>query len=735
MPDAADIASLPQDLLTEAFDVLPFGAAVFDAEERLVAVNDHYRGLMGAMGPKAVPGVAWHDLIAGCVACGALSAYSQYGKSWIEVAQEFRASHAPSCVLHKRDDGRIFEICYRPMPSGGFVLTRSDVTDRHTAQEQVAERERLLSVILETNPIPLVMARVSDGTIVYHSPAASQMLKSVTDARDGYHDPDAREEYIGLLRKHGRVDNFQVKRRVADGSIQTLSVAGALTDYDGELCVVSSVSNMTEILRREAMIRKVVEACPTPIIMNKARTGEILYRSPMVTELFGRAETTLGYWADPADRVAFIAALQARGELMSWRAQFKTTSGDVFYAAVSARIIQWSGEEIIVSHIRDLTRELAVEAELDRQRQQSFQNEKMMALGGLMAGVAHELNNPLSIVVGHAMMLQEEASDPDILRKTEKISNAAERCARIVKAFLTMAREEPMRLEEVDLNGVIETAIEVAQYDEAFHADVEVEIALATDLAAASCDADQITQVLINLLLNAVQAIGAGAGRVRVASAALPGHIQIVVEDDGPGVADELRARIFEPFFTTKGVGQGTGIGLAMCHRIVAAHGGTIRHDRPADGGARFTVMLPVGRALTEPFAPPMTTVSPRAAKVLVIDDEPDVADLNVEILVRGGYRAEVAYHAGEVRARLGDTRYDAVLSDLNMPGLDGRDLCEVIAALQPDLLPKTGFLTGDTMGEASRAFLAEIESPHIEKPVSPEELRAFVHRLVSGEG
>ena len=149
---------------------------------------------------------------------------------------------------------------------------------------------------------------------------------------------------------------------------------------------------------------------------------------------------------------------------------------------MSARIIEWDGEDVIVSHTRDLTDQLAIEAELERQREQMFQNEKMMALGGLMAGVAHELNNPLSVVVGHAMMLEDEARDPDILRKTRKISQAAERCAKIVKAFLTMARHEPVRMERTDINEVIETAIEVARYGDTL-GDAKIETSLASDIA------------------------------------------------------------------------------------------------------------------------------------------------------------------------------------------------------------------------------------------------------------
>ncbi len=733
MTDGADIASIPLDLLSEAVDALEEGIAIYDANERLVTFNRRYRELLGPMGDMVEPGMAWRDLIHGCVERGLVSEHHESGRGWEEVSEEQRKSGAKHTEIRQLD-GRFFEISYHPTRSGGFVVTRTDVTDRHEAEQRAAERERLLTAILETNPIPVVMARVSDGEIVYHSPAAAEMLSGVTDSRNSYYEPEARAEYIRMLKEHGKVENFYVKRQFVDGSVQNMSLSGALTEYGGELCVVSSVSNMTEIRRREALIRRVVEACPAPVLMNRATTGEILYRSPKVEELFGTGEKSSDYWADHADRAPFLKALRERGEVADWRGRFLNAEGEVFHGAISARIIEWSGEEVIVSHTRDLTQELAIEAELDRQRQQGFQNEKMMALGGLMAGVAHELNNPLSVVVGHAMILQDEIDDPDVLRKMQKISDAAERCAKIVKAFLTMARQDPVRMERTDLNEVIDTAVEVASYGDALGSAARVEMSLDSGLAPVLCDADQITQVVINLVLNAAQALGESGGHIRVTSARTGDQSQIIVEDNGPGVSDDVRARIFEPFFTTKGVGKGTGIGLAMCHRIVTAHKGTITLETPSAGGARFVVSLPAAATAQAEPETPAAEANPTMARVLVIDDEPDVADINAEILSRAGFEAEVVYRAADFLARLEDGRFDAVLSDLNMPDLDGRGVFEAIRARQPDLVNRTGFLTGDTMGRQSQAFLGEVKRPYIEKPVSPKELRAFVGRLVSGE-
>lgn len=728
-----DFSAISPELLAEAFEALEEGIAIYDADERLVMFNQRYMELLGPMSDMIRPGLHWRDLIHGCVARGVVSERHESGAAWEEVSEGDRNAGAKRTEIRQLDD-RYFELSYHPTQSGGFVVTRTDVTDKHKAEVLADERERLLTRILEANPIPVVMARLDDSYIVWRSPAARELIGDVDYAIKSFHDPQVRTEYTNLLRRDGKVEDFRSLCIAADGSVISVALSGVLTEFMGETCVVSSITDLTEVLEREALIRQVVEAFPAPVLMNRADTGEIIYRSPELIELFGPGLDAREFYVDKSKRAGFLAALRKTGAVFDYRNMLKNAKGEPFWGAVSGRLTEWNGEEVLVTCTRDLTHQIEIEEELERQREQMFQNEKMMALGGLMAGVAHELNNPLSVVVGHAMMLQDEVEDPEVLRKTRKISDAAERCAKIVKAFLTMARQEPMRMEEADINEVIETAVEVARYGEAL-GQAKVELSLAPDAPTVCSDPDQLTQVVINLVLNAAQAIGDRDGRVRVTSTRTrEDGVQIAVEDNGPGVPEAIRARIFEPFFTTKGVGKGTGIGLAMCHRIIAAHKGSIILETPESGGARFVVTLPPNdRPRSQ--APAEIAAAPNAGsrRVLIIDDEPDVADLNAEILQRGGFTADVAYLARDALDVLETTSYDAVLSDQNMPDIDGRGVFETILARHPELAKRTGFLTGDTMGRQSQAFLREANRPYIEKPVSPAELREFVARLVSG--
>ena len=597
----ADFATISPELLAEAFEALEEGIAIYDADERLVTFNQRYKELLGPMSDMIRPGMHWRDLIHGCVQRGVVSEKHESGADWEDVSEIDRNAGAKRSEIRQMDD-RFFELSYHPTKSGGFVVTRTDVTDKHNAEQRADERERLLSRILDANPIPVVMARADDGKVVYQSPAAVEMIGSVDLAGPVFVDPEARPRYVSLMKKHGKVEDFRTRFLGTNGKTLSMSLTGVLIEFGGETCIVSSMTDLTEVLEREALIRRVVESFPAPVLMNRAETGEIIYRSPELIELFGPGLNAREFYVDPEKRLGFVEALRKTGSVTDYRSEFRNARGEPFPAAVSGRLTEWNGEEVLVTFTRDLTHQLEIEEELERQREQMFQNEKMMALGGLMAGVAHELNNPLSVVVGHAMMLQDEVRDPEVLRKTKKISDAAERCAKIVKAFLTMARNEPVRLDETDLNEVVETAVEVARYGDTL-GQADIEISLDPAVALVCADPDQLTQVVINLVLNAAQAIGDRPGAIRIASQPMPDGARIVVEDDGPGIPEDIRPRVFEPFFTTKGVGKGTGIGLAMCHRIITAHKGSIAVEVSDSGGARFVVTLPCNKRKLSPIA------------------------------------------------------------------------------------------------------------------------------------
>jgi signal transduction histidine kinase/CheY-like chemotaxis protein len=517
---------------------------------------------------------------------------------------------------------------------------------------------------------------------------------------------------------------------------QLLSATLAATGQGGFVLTLRDVTARRRLAAqsREAdlMLRQVLEACPAAVMMSRLADGQILYRSPAATELVGPVRDMAAIFASREERADFVTALMPEGRVDDMALTCLRPGAAAFPASISARLIEQRGEDVVVASLLDLTQEHAMRAELARQREAIFQAEKMSALGELLAGVAHELNNPLSVVVGHALMLREETTDPDTLRRIDKIGQAAERCARIVRSFLAMARQEPAVLAPVDLAAAVASALDGLPHG-ASPVRARLDLRLAPDLPPVMADAGQLAQVVVNLVCNADQALAATPDpRIEIATAPAASAVVLTVADNGPGIPDALRIRIFDPFFTTKDVGEGTGLGLALCHRIVISHGGTIEAGSRPGGGALFTVTLPLATGAAETAAAdPADGAAATPARILLVEDEPDVADLMADILRRAGFEPVHAASAEAALDALGTGDFAAILSDLAMPGLGGRGFYEALAATRPDLARRLAFVTGDTMGASARAFLDATGRPRLEKPIAPGELRALVRRLL----
>ena len=386
---------------------------------------------------------------------------------------------------------------------------------------------------------------------------------------------------------------------------------------------------------------------------------------------------------------------------------------------------------------------LAVERDLEekkrsaqmfaQQREALHQREKLAALGSLLAGVAHELNNPLSVVVARAVMLEEQGH-PATKVAAEKIRTAAERCARIVRTFLAMARQQPPERGPVAVNEVVSAALDMTAYA-VRTSNIEVAVDLADDIPTVLADADQLHQVLLNLIVNAQQVLQdlPGKRRIRVASRFDPDAlvIRIAVADNGPGIPEHLRARVFEPYFTTKPSGLGTGVGLAVSHGIVTAHGGTLTLDCPEMGGAVFTITLPVCLADESDDADgPSREIRASRRKILIVDDEAEIRDILAEILREGQHRVAAVSSGREALERMASERYDVILTDIRMPDLDGRTLYREIERRWPEQAARVVFVTGDSLAATLHEFASEHGRPVIEKPFVPRDVRRIIAEI-----
>lgn len=501
-----------------------------------------------------------------------------------------------------------------------------------------------------------------------------------------------------------------------------------------------------EALQAEAgrRFQAIAEASPVALLVIGIEDGTVRFASPVARNLLGLERDG----AVEGELAAFFATRDAfdrvREAVIGNRADNLETTllrrgGGVVPVALSARILDYDGVPSAVIGLIDLTQIQEAQAEISQQREKLYQSERLSALGSLLAGVAHELNNPLSVVVAQATLLEEIATDAGTIKRGARIRGAAERCARIVKTFLAMARQRPPSRSAVNLNDLVEAALELLGYG-LRTADLKVTTDLAPDLPVLSADPDQLSQVITNLIVNAQQALADREGPrlldIVTRFDSRTGMVRLSVSDNGPGVPSALRARIFEPFFTTKAVGMGTGIGLSVCYGIVASHRGTIEvGDSPA-GGAAFIVLLPAGGEVATATADRTSApVPPIGRRILVVDDEPAVAEALADILAGNGYRIDVAASGTAALAMVAADDYDAMVSDVRMPDMDGMVLYRGLRDIRPELAGRLVMVTGDTLSPSVEAFLAETGLPCIEKPFTPTEIRRIVAEAIAAAG
>ncbi|MGH7346048.1 MAG: hybrid sensor histidine kinase/response regulator, partial [Candidatus Rokuibacteriota bacterium] len=377
-----------------------------------------------------------------------------------------------------------------------------------------------------------------------------------------------------------------------------------------------------------------------------------------------------------------------------------------------------------------------LEQRVQERTHQLLEAEKLATMGNLLAGVAHELNSPLSVILGQVGLFAPSGVDRNARARVKDIGEAAERCVRIVRSFLTMARRHPPERGHVSLNHLLPEAVELLAFELRI-ANIEVSFDLAKDLPLIWADAHQLKQVVVNLVTNARQAVQDAPPprrlRLRTRHDAPGRRVRIEVTDSGPGIPREIRARIFDPFFTTKPDGEGTGLGLALARGIVESHGGAIGVDSVPGQGARFVIELPVGTP-PEPIderddhgAAPAVP----GKTILVVDDEPAVASLLAEALSRDGHKVDLAANGAVALRMLGARDYDLIVSDSGMPVLSGPELYREVERREPRLARRFVFVTGDILNPRTRAFLARTGAPQLEKPFTVESVKRVVRRAL----
>lgn len=368
--------------------------------------------------------------------------------------------------------------------------------------------------------------------------------------------------------------------------------------------------------------------------------------------------------------------------------------------------------------------------------------EKLSSLGQLIAGVAHELNNPLAVVTGYAQLMCKQTIQDEKTKTTmQKIMHESERASKIVRDLLSFARPCEPQMIAVDVNHLVRSVMEVRERD--LHAQgIESETRLAANLPWTQADPMQIEQVLNNLVTNAIHAMlekAHGPCKLTVTTESNRGCIRIGVTDTGPGIPPSIRERIFEPFFTTKPAGKGTGLGLSISHTILEEHHGHLRLETEVGHGTTFTIELPIVE-VEAPTREPAATKSPEQVataismsprRLLVVDDEPGIREVLQELLTSLGYSVETAANGCVAMNRIENNHFDLLISDLCMPEMDGPELHRRIRDKDEGLARRMIFLTGDTVSPKSRTFLEETGNRWLTKPFNITDIENAVGTLL----
>jgi PAS domain S-box-containing protein len=425
----------------------------------------------------------------------------------------------------------------------------------------------------------------------------------------------------------------------------------------------------------------------------------------------------------PDLRAQIVRAVQQTG---GWRGTLlrRRKDGSTFTAACTVSPLH-DGSGALTHYVgveRDISEEL-------RLRDQLVHSERLSAIGELVAGVAHEINNPLQTIVGCVeLMLDDRPGAASNKRDLETVRREAARAGQIVRNLLSFVRRGAPDRVATDLTAIVRATVDLREYH-LRQRNITIDAQYAFEPLMAMVNRDEIQQLFLNLLLNAEHAMTASGvpGTIRVTTGSEKGRHFVEIADSGPGISPELRGRIFEPFFTTKQVGEGTGLGLSISHGIAYAHGGTL-DLMESEGGARFRLSLPAvsdGRDVTVPST---AAASPSGHAALVVDDEVPIRELLARLLERRGYTVKAADTGAAALRLAASSHFSLVICDIRMPGVSGIELHRRFQQDHPGSARHFVFMTGDT--HSVEAMPIDNGTAVLAKPFTAADLDALLARI-----
>jgi len=595
--------------------------------------------------------------------------------------------------------------------------------------------EELLAVLVLIDDHPLRFTAKTREVIAMFIAQASVAIKNARLYREAQRRRDVAEALARVGREvTGTLDVERIAYLVARGVVELLEGNGSLVfRYDAEARTLHAIGSFGEdatavkgivlepgegaaglaVAERRIVATSDILNEPgfhlTPALRERIQSR--LYRSVLCVPLVAR------------DRVVGALAMGAEAGRVFTREEHQVLQAFADQAALAIENAQ-----LYASARHSLARLRETQAQL-------LQAGKMSALGQLVSGVAHELNNPLSVIIGYGQLMLHREIPEALRRPIELMVAQGDRMAKIVRNLLYFARQRPPERVAINIHHVLEQTLALRQ-NQLTLSSIVVERDFAEELPTVIGDGQQLQQVFLNLILNAEQAIAAEhrAGRIVFRTRVVDQWVRADVVDDGPGIPPEVLPRIFEPFFTTKEVGEGTGLGLSVSYGIVEEHGGRLSAESER-GRTTFTLDLPISLAPSPESreAVIMPVFSGKGRHVLVVEDEPGVADLIVSLLREHDWKVDLASGGRAALEHVRRQPYALIISDIRMADGSGEEFYRTAVTENPTLAPRFVFVTGDTANSAAWAFSKTADVTVLEKPFRPEVFLDLVRRVVSG--
>ena len=527
-----------------------------------------------------------------------------------------------------------------------------------------------------------------------------------------------------------------------DGQLKPMEYSAVVIYEQGKYAGAQAiVRDITERKKAERILQDIIDKNPMSIqIVDK--DGFTLKVNPAHTLLFGAVPPSdFSFFNDPQLKQLGFGELIERiknGEVVHFpdiRYNAHDSVSEAPDVPLWVRVVVFplndsngKPERFIFMHENITERKQAEERRLELERKYLISS-RLASIGEMAAGIAHEINNPLSPILGFADLLLKEDLPAAVKADLQIISDCANRAADVTRGLLIFARQsKPMR-KLYSINEVVETTIRLRIYHLKTN-NIRVIKELDPELPETMVDAAQLQQVLLNLIMNAEYEMNKahGGGNLTIKTEKKDNIIRVLVKDDGQGISSENMEKLFHPFFTTKNVGEGTGLGLSVCHGIVAEHNGRIYAESEEGNGATFIVELPIVRQEEEakPSEPDAGEAGEAAlARILVVDDEPSVTQVLKRVLTAEGYEVKAVGTAKEALKLIkGGKRYALILLDIKMPDMSGIELYQHLDKTVGSLTQKIIFITGDVLGTDTMDFFSRTGASYITKPFDIEQLK-----------